>query len=369
MNFITRFFYFLALEVVVKSVLLCFVVTFVVYLLLCITPKAEKKEAIRYNETQSKLQSVNTTEDEHKPEEKYTTKDTLQYVDTTRGELEFKKEDKIQDTLQHIDAMENKDKPNEKHKIKNIIQHADTTGSKYESKKFPYFYIEWVKSILKGNPGRIMAGQRVAEDIKVRFLVTFKLSFASLIPALFISLLLGLVNNKRYINLGRNTIYLLASLPAFLLGYLLFGIFGSNFLIAIITLGLSCGIINEMSRVISNAMEVELTKDYIETARAKGLRETSLPFPGTVGFHAFRNALIAIIPRMCLLFTFIISGSMVVEQVFRLPGLSHMLIHGLLDKDMGRILIVVLLAVILVRIVSILANFLYMLLNPRYEQR
>lgn len=326
MSLITRFFRFLFLEVVIKSALLCFVATFAVYLLLCMIPKTEMKEVpIRYYETQSKLQPVNTIENEHKLEEKY--------------------------------------------KTKNMPQHTGTLWSNVESKKFPYLYIEWVKSILKGNFGRIMAGQRIAEEIKSRFLVTFALSLASLFPALFISLLLGLLGNKRYISWGGTIIYLFASLPAFLLGYLLYGIFGSNFLVAVITLGLSCGIINEMSRIIGNAMEVELTKDYIETAQSKGLKDAALPFPGTVGFHAFRNALITIIPGICLLFTLIISGSIVVEQVFRLPGLSYMLIDGLIDKDMGRILIVILLVVILVRIISILTNFFYLLLNPRYGQR
>lgn len=317
LNFLTQFLRFFLLEVVIKSVLLCFIATFVVYLLLCITPKAEKKEVpIRYNETQSKLRSVDTTRKHY------------------------------------------------------ISQHTNTIRNQIEYKKFPYFYyIEWVKDILTGNFGRIMAGQSIAEEIKARFLLTFKLSLFSLIPALFISLIIGLLGNKRFVNWGGNFTYLLASLPAFLLGYLLFGIFGSNFWIAVITLGLSCGIINEIGRIIGNAMEVELSKDYIETARSKGLEEKSLPLLGTVGFHAFRNALITIIPRICLLFTLIISGSMVVEQVFRLPGLSYMLIDGLADKDIGRILIVVLLIVILVRIVSILTNFFYLLLNPRYGKR
>jgi ABC-type dipeptide/oligopeptide/nickel transport system permease component len=60
---------------------------------------------------------------------------------------------------------------------------------------------------------------------------------------------------------------------------------------------------------------------------------------------------------------------MVVEQVFRLPGLSYMLIDGLTDKDTSRILVVVLFSVVLVRIVSLLANFLYLVLNPRYNTR
>jgi ABC-type dipeptide/oligopeptide/nickel transport system permease component len=294
---------FILIEVLIKSIMLCLVTTFLAYLLLCAAPVAEKREVPIRGEF-------------------YGTKSAALYDAASQGN--------------------------------------DKSGDLRIS------YTEWVRGILKGDLGGTASGQGVAEEVGVRLPVTVTLSFASFAPAALISLLLGLHSARGRVGVVRNATYVIASLPAFLIGYLLFGIFGASFLAAIATLGLSCGVINEMGRIVRRAMETEKGKEYIETARAKGLREAKLPSLGTVEFHAFRGALITIIPSFCAFFTLIISGSMVVEQVFRLPGLSYMLIDGLTDKDTGRVLIVILLVVLMVRIVSVLGNALYLFLNPRY---
>lgn len=291
---------FLLVEAIAKSIALCLVVTFAVYLLLCITPRVERHG----------VSSHDTWE-------------------TQQG------------------------------------NRSDGSIS----------YWEWLWGLAKGDLGRIKSGQSVYEEVKNRVLVTFLLSFISLVPAAFVSLILGLFSCKRSVRIGGAVISLLTSLPAFLLGYFLYGVFGgeatpvTNLLAAILTLGLSCGVINEMSRIIDNAVKDEKTKDYMETARAKGLEESPYPGLGRTGFHSFRNALITIVPRLCALYSLTVSGSIVVEQVFRLDGLSNMLLGGLGDADTPRVLTVVLLAVLLVRVGSVLTDFLYFLLNPRYGQR
>ncbi len=255
-----------------------------------------------------------------------------------------------------------------------VLNFPKTTTEKGDQ-NFLNSYIEWINGLFHWELGRTKAGQKVTEEIKERLPITFVLSFASFLPAILISFLLGLSMNKDKINILKGLFCLFTALPAFFLGYLLIALFGYHvcllprYLLAIFTLALSSGIINEMSRVIENAMEIELSKEYIETAKAKGLANTLFPRIGTVGFHAFRNALITILPQLGSIFTFIISGSMVVEQVFDLPGLSFMLLKGLGDKDIGRVLVVILLGVVLVRIGSILTNFLYFLLNPKYGER
>ncbi|MBN2536112.1 MAG: ABC transporter permease [Spirochaetales bacterium] len=252
---------------------------------------------------------------------------------------------------------------------KNHGEEAAATGEKTADTGFPLFYFNWLKNVLDGNLGRSYSGQNLTEEITSRFIVTFALTTISLIPTLILSLLLGCSKNTKSMSIIRNSIYVITVFPAFLLGYFFFGIFGANFLIAVITLIVSSSIINEFGRIISNAMKSELKKDYMETAAAKGLKEALLPLPGTRNYHAFRNALITIIPRICVIFTLILNGSMIVEQVFRIPGLSYTLFDGLADKDTSRVLIVILLVVFLVRVVSILSNFFYYLVNPRYGLR
>lgn len=264
---------------------------------------------------------------------------------------------------------------NKDEKVQETVPHLPETITEKGDQNFLTSYIEWINGLFHWELGRNKAGQKVTEEIKEKLPITFVLSFASFLPAILISFLLGLSIDEGKINIPKSLLCLLTALPAFFLGYLLIALFGYHvsllprYLLAIFTLALSSGIINEMSRVIEDAMETELSKEYIETARAKGLASAPFPWIGTVGFHAFRNALITILPRVGLIFSYIISGSMVVEQVFGLPGLSFMLLKGLGDKDIGRVLVVILLGVVLVRIGSILANFLYLLLNPKYGER
>ncbi len=235
-------------------------------------------------------------------------------------------------------------------------------------------YIAWIGNVISGNLGRGKAGQRISEEMTEKFKVTLGLAFFALIPALTISFILGLSQNVRWVGISGNVILFFTTLPAFFMGYVFMGMFGfqssgdGNFLLAVITLGLSSGVINEISRVIMHSMNNELSKDYIETAKVKGLRESAFPWKGNIGFHAFKNALITIVPRIGALLAFIISGSIVVEQVFSLPGLSFMLLDGLNAHDNSRVLTVILLSVILVRLGTILSNFLYLLCNPKYGE-
>lgn len=307
---------FILYELVAKSILLCFIATFTVNILLSLTPREEVM-----------IVPVRS-------QGSYTEGDSASQ--------------RPQSTKESIDDRQN----------------------------FLTFYFNWIMGLLRGSLGRGIAGQNTVEEVKQKFPVTLGLSFSSVIPAFLISFLVGLIGDKSRMNIPGIVICLFAALPAFFLGYLLIAIFGvslsfsiNRYILPVLTLGLSSGIINEMSRVIKNGMDVEMSRDYIETARAKGLGESYMPHLGTVSFHAFRNALIGILPRIGLVFTFIISGSMVVEQVFDLHGLSFMLLEGLVDKDRARVLIVILLAVALVRMGSIISNFLYILLNPRYGQR
>lgn len=332
MERIKQFVSFLFLEIIGKSLLICVLTTFVVSLLLAMTPM-EKGIKVRIREK--------VVDDP---------KTTQMWTNTC--------------FICHKTRIEQK-----------AIEIVSTNSEYKENLNFIDFYLKWIGDIIRGEAGRGKAGQRITEEVGQKFPVTFTISFASVIPALSVSFLIGLLRHRRWITTVGGIIYLFTTLPAFFLGYLLIGFFGFNpssilnYLLAILTLGLSSGIINEMVRVINNAMSIELSRDYIETAKAKGLSEEIFPRRGTIGFHAFRNALITIVPRIGSLFAFIISGSMIVEQVFNLPGLSFMLFDGMADNDRTRVLIVILLSMILVRMGTIMSNFCYLLLNPRYGQR
>jgi ABC-type dipeptide/oligopeptide/nickel transport system permease component len=226
-------------------------------------------------------------------------------------------------------------------------------------------YLEWLAGVLRWDFGRSELGASSVEEVGVRLLVTARLAVCSFLPALVVSIFLGVLRPTSGARWVRHVACALTSLPSFLLGYFLFGAFAPSLWLGAATLALSSGIVNELSRVVDDAMAGELRKEYMETALAKGLPDRILPLPGSVRFHALRNALIPLGPRVCLLFGFAVSASMVAEQVFRLPGVSYMLIDGLVDRDVNRVLIVILFCVILTRVASILGLVVYSILQPR----
>lgn len=238
--------------------------------------------------------------------------------------------------------------------------------------EFPASYFAWLKDVSRGDLGVSKSGQPVIEEGKQKLITTLTISFSSLLLLIFISFIIGLIDSGR-IKTIVVLIYLITTLPAFFLGYFLIGLFNfhqaafPNFLMAILTLTLSSGIIYEFSKLIKNTMKVEMHKEYIDTARAKGLTESVFPNAGTIQFHAFRNAIIQIFSRIGSLLPVIISSSIIIEQVFGIHGLSYMLLDGFTDKDVNRILLVILLAVALVRMGSIASNIVYISLNPQYQ--
>jgi peptide/nickel transport system permease protein len=249
--------------------------------------------------------------------------------------------------------------------------------SQYQSKKeivqpFPESYIVWLENVFMGNLGVSKSGQSVIEEGQQKLIVTLTITFVSLLLLISFSFIIGISFSYKFRTLVV-FIYVITTLPAFFLGYILIGLFNFqqtsflNYLIAILTLTFSSGIIYEFSKLISSTMKNEMNKEYIETARAKGLKESFLPYTGTTGFHAFRNAMLQISSRISSLLPIIISSSIIIEQVFGIHGLSYMLLDGFTDKDINRILLVILLAVTIVRMGSIISNFIYIIINPQYR--
>jgi peptide/nickel transport system permease protein len=236
---------------------------------------------------------------------------------------------------------------------------------------FPVFYFVWLGNAVFGRLGYTATGQPIAREAFQKFSTTLVLSLAALIPALVVSFLVGfgLARPEGRERVGwLYSVTLATSLPAFVLGYFLWDIHCRTFVWAVLTLGLSSGIVNEFARAIRATMAAEFVKPYIETARVKGLRSRFLPLPGSVEYHAFRNGLVDLLPKLELLFPFVVGGSIVVEQVFGVKGLSYMLFDGLADGDVARILSVILLVVVLVRVGAITSSVLRMLLDPKYGE-
>jgi peptide/nickel transport system permease protein len=103
-----------------------------------------------------------------------------------------------------------------------------------------------------------------------------------------------------------------------------------------------------------------LSQDFIRTARAKGLDEWT-----TVGKHAFRNALILVITAIGILLSASLGGSVVIEQVFALPGVGRLVVQGILARDYPLVQGVMLIYGFGFVAINLVVDLLYTFADPR----
>ncbi len=115
-----------------------------------------------------------------------------------------------------------------------------------------------------------------------------------------------------------------------------------------------------IARITRSAMLEVLREDYIRTARAKGLAERVVVFR-----HALRNSLLPVLTVMGHEMGSIISGTVVIEVVFLVPGMGRLLITSIVNRDFAMIQGVVILIAVFVLFINLVADLLYALLNPR----
>jgi peptide/nickel transport system permease protein len=117
-----------------------------------------------------------------------------------------------------------------------------------------------------------------------------------------------------------------------------------------------------MARYVRASMLDNLHQDYARTARAKGLRENVV-----VVRHVLRNALFPVVTLIALQLPVVFTGAVVTEQIFRVPGMGALLIKSIQDNDTPVIMGIVLLFSILVVVMTLVADLLYGLLDPRVK--
>ncbi len=109
-----------------------------------------------------------------------------------------------------------------------------------------------------------------------------------------------------------------------------------------------------------SAMLAALDQDYVRTARAKGLREFKV-----IVRHAFRNALVPVVTLGALELGQLLSGAVLTEQVFSIPGFGKLVVDAVFNRDYPVVQGVVLVTATLYILLNLLADVLYVLINPR----
>jgi len=244
----------------------------------------------------------------------------------------------------------------------------------------------WMGQILvHGNLGKSMIDQTtVAEDLKARWPVTVELGILALIFAQIIAIPIGIYSAIRQDSIGdffaRSFAILTISIPNFFLATLVI-VFPSiwwgymppikliqftqdpagnlqMFVIPAILLGISmAGLTMRMTRTMM--LEV-LRQDYIRTAWSKGLRERVV-----VLRHALKNALLPIITIIGSQIPLLVSGSVIIENIFQLPGMGQLFLNGISQRDYTLVSSVVLLYAVALVLVNLLTDLTYGMLDPR----
>jgi len=161
---------------------------------------------------------------------------------------------------------------------------------------------------------------------------------------LFFSVHLGWLPPSGYVPLWEDPVQSLATtiMPAFVLG---------------------TGVASVLMRHTRAAMLTALTQDYIRTARAKGLSEKVV-----VRKHALRNALIPVVTLGTIEFGRLLAGAVLTEQIFTIPGFGKLVVDAVFNRDYPVVQGVVLATALIFVTLSLIADILYMAINPRLRQ-
>ncbi|WP_320127814.1 ABC transporter permease [uncultured Sphaerochaeta sp.] len=254
-----------------------------------------------------------------------------------------------------------------------------------EDKPVPVLYIEWMGNILKGDFGySLRTGRPVMPDILSRLPLSLELTLFSLILALLIGIPLGIASSLHQNTFGdflsRIAGLLGLSLPQFWLaalmvmafsgfrGWIPMGNYVSFFespirnikMLFLPSLAIGIGFAAVVMRYTRNSMLEVLQMDYIRTAKAKGLKKKSVIY-----YHALKNAILPVITVTGFNAGYLLSGAIVIEEVFALPGMGRLTLYAIYQRDYPIIQAVVMLIATIFVVVNLITDIVYALADPR----
>ena len=249
----------------------------------------------------------------------------------------------------------------------------------------PVRYAYWMGGVLRGDLGESLRIQKpVLELIQEKLPVTLELAGLAMLIALVIGIPAGIISavaKDSVWDYAANVVALWGlSTPNFWLGILLILLFSVSLgwlpasgyvspfedlkanLAAMIMPAFVLGnaIAAVLMRHTRSAMLQVLNADYVRTARAKGLRERTVVLK-----HALRNALTPIITLGALEFGTLLSGAVLTEQVFSIPGFGKLIVDAVFNRDFAVVQGVVLFTSTVYILLNLLADLAYFLVNPR----
>jgi peptide/nickel transport system permease protein len=249
----------------------------------------------------------------------------------------------------------------------------------------PVQYVYWVKGVLSGNLGESMRLKSAVSSLVAEKLpVTLQLAAMALLIAIAIGIPAGIVSAVKKETLwdyGANLFALWGlSTPNFWLGILMIFLFsvtlgwlpasgyvrlGEDWKSSLATTIMPAFVLgNALAAVLMrhtrSAMLQAMSTDYVRTARAKGLNESRVVLK-----HALRNAMTPVITLLALDFGTLLSGAVLTEQIFTIPGFGKLIVDSVFNRDYAVVQGVVLVTSTIYISLNLLADIAYVLVNPR----
>ncbi len=242
-------------------------------------------------------------------------------------------------------------------------------------------YLDWLGSILRGDFGHsIRSGQPVMDELLNVIGNTLLLTIAAMAITLSIAIPIAVYTATSESAVATTPLvlgsYVISSLPVFWLGYIAIyvsteifdyfplavgrgsgeGLEFAQILLPIVVLGFGSGIVSEVVRQLHMEISRVMSEEYIRTARAKGAK---------AWMHAFKEAyLLPLTDIFAAKIPFLLSGAIIVEQVFNWPGMGRMAWQAAQDRDFPVIMGVTLAAALLVRAGSLIQHLIHATVSP-----
>lgn len=240
-------------------------------------------------------------------------------------------------------------------------------------------YLIFLKKAVRGDFGRSIRYEEPALDLVFqRIPITLRLLIVTLGWSLLLALPIGIISaikrNSIFDLTGMAFTFIGQSIPSFWLGIMMIMVVGVHFrllpisgfgngelsytIMPAVTLG-SFGMAS-FARITRSSMLEVLDSDYIQTARAKGLRETFV-----VVKHALRNALIPIVTILGLQIAGLLGGAVITEQIFAYPGVGWLAVQSIYNRDFPVIQAIVMIVSIGVVATNFIIDIVYTIIDPR----
>ncbi len=260
----------------------------------------------------------------------------------------------------------------------------DSSGPRRVFSPLPQQFISYMSGLLRGDlgPSYRYRDLTVSDLIGSAFPLSLKLGAMAMLLAVVVGVGAGTVAALRKNSLLDRIVMALAmtgiSIPVFVIApvlVLLLAVYlhwlpagwsgtqgGGRFVLPVISLALPQ--IAYIARLTRASMIEVLSSDFVRTARAQGLGTSAI-----VRFHALKPSMLPVLSYMGPAIAAILTGSVVVEEIFGIPGLGQHFVRGALNRDYTLVLGIVVFYATLVILLNLIVDLLYGVIDPRIRQR